>query len=410
VASAEGTPDLTTEDRAQAVFVLRGGRVITSDGAATHDVFVVDGKIASEVPADRVGEMHVIDCAGALVVPGLVDLHGHVDTATFDAALPADEAHLRRGVVAVNDGGSVGADVFDRFRNEIVSRSRAHITCFLNASSQGIRYVLAGEYDDRSVLRVERAVDVARANPEIVRGIKVRLGRLHTGDDPIPVLEAGLKIAAEADLPLMAHIGDTACSLDEIIERLRPGDILTHCYHGKAEGILQAGHIRPTVLDARQRGILFDIGHGTTQLSYAVATAAIDRGFLPDTISSDLTHNNWGGPAFDLTTVMSKLIGLGMPLTDAIIATTATPAKALKLTGYGDIRANAPAHLTVMRQRDTAETARDGSGIEISIKRLEPAFVIDGADLIASIPRRDEGVELPDGWVPTPIETIKATA
>ena len=380
--------------------ILRGGTPVGAGAGSGGDVVVSAGRIA-EAPA-AFDEFRVIDTAGAIVVPGLVDLHGHVDTTGFDAAVPADEAHLRRGVVAVNDGGSVGARGFDAFLSGVVRASRCRVTAFLNAGADGIRFVLQGEYADRSVLRVAAAVAVATQHPDVVRGVKVRLGRLSAGDDPLPILDAGLRIAAEAGLPLMVHVGDTACTLAEILAGLRPGDIVTHCFHGKREGILEGGVPSPAVLDARAAGVLFDIGHGATQLSYAVAEAAIGSGFLPDTISSDLTRTNWNGPAFDLVTVMSKLIALGMPLTEAITATSTIPSRILGLDGYGTLTVGEPAHLVVLRQRAEAEELPDGAGHPLTLRRYEPELVVDGVDVLPSARRRDEIPGLHDTWTPTP--------
>jgi dihydroorotase len=390
------------------MILLRGATVL--DPSTEHqvrDIAIGEDGLVSEIPEQATQLDQVIDCTGSYVVPGLVDLHAHVDVTRFDAAVPADDAHLRRGVVAINDGGSVGADGFEVFLRDVVHSVRAHVTCYLNASADGIRFILAGEYGDSRVLRIDDAVAVARRYSDVVKGIKVRLGRLQTGNDPLPVLEAGLKMADKAGIPLMAHIGDTACSLAQILDRLRPGDIVTHCFHGKFGGILEHGRPSQAVRDARARGIVFDIGHGTTQLSYAVARAAIGSGFMPDTISSDLTHSNWNGPAFDLVTVMSKLVGLGMPLADAIRATSVTPAAVLRLDDYGKLAVGTPAHITVLRQKEDAETLSDGSGEPLSLRRFEPVFVVEGASMISSLPRRDELNDLDDPWQPTTLDAIE---
>ncbi len=246
----------TTMD--DSVIVLRNVRS-TAPRSPSRDAFVVNGHLHERLPALPARATELIDCDNAYLVPGLVDMHGHVDTVGFDAGVPADQAHLLRGVVAINDGGSVGADGFPVFLEQVVRRSRARITAYLNASATGIRRILVGEYGDLGTLRIDAAVTVARRHPNIVRGIKVRLGRRNAGENPLPVLAAGLQIAREAGLPLMAHIGDTTCSLSEILTRLRPGDIVTHCFHGKAEGILEHGRPAGTVIDARAKGVLFDV-------------------------------------------------------------------------------------------------------------------------------------------------------
>jgi dihydroorotase len=191
--------------------------------------------------------------------------------------------------------------------------------------------------------------------------------------------------------------------LPAILELLRPGDIVSHCYTGKPHGILNnsqalagptsqatsGGKVLPQVLEARARGVLFDSAHGRSNLSFSVARQAIAEGFLPDVLSSDTSARNWRGPVFDLVTSMAKLRALGMSMQDIVPRVTIAPARVLGLDteGYGTLVEGGPAHVTVLA--DTAETTLpDAAGNQIVAPRLEPVTVLQAGRRVATTPWR----------------------
>ncbi|MBO4208320.1 amidohydrolase family protein [Micromonospora echinofusca] len=372
--------------------VLAGGTVY-DPVSGTHqiaDVAVTGDRISQIVnrtdstgpsPASRARE--VVDCTGAYVLPGLVEGHTHIFADVSKVGAPPEEAHLRRGVVAAADAGTVGASTFAAFHRYLVTPSPMRLVNFLNVSVLGLIDFRFGELLNPATLVPEDALAVARAHPETVRGFKIRLSEDVVGHAWRPLLKASLELAADAGLPLMMHIGETEEPLPVVLEMLRPGDIVSHAYTGKPHGILRDGTVLDEVRAAQQRGVLFDCAHGRSNLSFEVARPAIAQGFLPDFISSDTSARNWRGPVFDLVTSMAKLRALGMTMDEIVSRVTIAPARVLGLDaeGYGTLVPGGPAHVTVLR--DTEETVLpDAAGNQIVAPRLEPVFVLNGGQRV----------------------------
>lgn len=307
-----------------------------------------------------------------------------------------DEAHLARGVVAVNDTGSAGVANFDTNLRSVIEDSRCQVSAFLNISAIGILGLVGPVYEvselhDPADIRPDDVVAMARDNPHAIRGIKVRLSEHLAGDNPLGYLRTAIDTAERAGLPVMAHVGATACPLEEILDTLRPGDVVTHCFHGRTEAVVSGGAVIPAAWRARERGVLFDVGHGTSQFAYGVARSAVVAGFYPDTISSDLALHNQATPAYDLVTVISKLLELGLPFDEALRATTATPAHVLGLDaeGYGRLEVGGLASVTVLRRRDETDLLPDSNNpavVEhVAVHRLEPVVTVHKGQIVASV-------------------------
>lgn len=379
--------------------VLRGGTVI-DPASGRHEIadVAIDGaKVVSigQVPEDRTSETaRIVDCRGATVAPGLIDAHSHVFSDVSKVGAPVDEAHLRRGVVAVADAGTAGASTFAAFRKLVVEPSATRVLSFLNVSVLGLIDFRFGELLNPATLVAEDAVRTAKTNSDVIRGLKIRMSTDVVGTDEakaLQLLDEAIAAGDDAGLPLMVHIGETPVSLDGILEHLRPGDIIAHCYTGKEGGILDgSGTIRASVLAARERGIRFESAHGKSNFSYAVASPAIAQGFLPDVVCSDTSYRNWNGPVYDLMTTMSKLVGLGVSFDDVLERTTVAPAKLLGLSdeGFGRLEVGGPAHVTVFTQLDEADDLPDAAGGSMSIRRFEPLMTVVAGDLIDPVPWR----------------------
>jgi len=371
--------------------VLSGGTVF-DPAAGTHavtDMAVTDGRVARIAPSLAPQAREVVDCAGKWVMPGLVEGHTHVFENVSKVGAPPDEAHLRRGVVAAADAGTVGASTFAAFREFVVRPAEMRLVNFLNVSVLGLIDFRFGELLNPDTLVAEDALAVARDNPDVVRGFKIRLSEDVVGAAWRSLLKSSLDLAADAGLPLMVHIGETEEPLPEVLGMLRPGDIVAHCYTGKPHGILDDGKVIPAVLEARARGVLFDSAHGKSNLSFEVARQAIAEGFLPDLLTSDTSARNWRGPVFDLVTSAAKLRALGMTMDEIVPRMTIAPARRLGLDteGYGTLVEGGPAHVTVLE--DTEETTLpDASGNSIVAPRLEPALVLHGGRRVETAPWR----------------------
>jgi dihydroorotase len=227
------------------------------------------------------------------------------------------------------------------------------ILAYLHVSFAGIfafsPRVMVGESEELRLMAPRDAVEVASANRDIIVGIKVRVGAHASGRSGAVPLDIALQVAEEIGLPVMAHIDEPPPSYEEVIARLRPGDILTHAFRPFPNSPATAqGTVKRAVWEARQRGILFDIGHGKGSFAFKTARAMLANGFLPDTISSDVHALCINGPAFDQVTTMSKFLCLGMELADVIAASTANAAFALQRMELGSLKPGSTGDATIL--------------------------------------------------------------
>ena len=261
--------------------IVTGGTVV-DPASGLHDrrdIGVANGRIVAvlpHIPGSAANE--VIDATGQIVTPGLVEAHSHIFQHVSTVGAPAEEAHFRRGVVAVADAGTAGASTFAAFRHFVVEPAAFRILNWLNVSVLGLLDMRFGELINPDLLVAKDAIAVARANPDIVRGLKIRLGSETVGPNCLRLLAEAVRVGEQAALPLMVHIGETGPTLPEILRLLRAGDVVSHCYTGKEHGILdEHGGLLDAVIAARARGVLFDSAHGMTNLSFQTARRAIGR-------------------------------------------------------------------------------------------------------------------------------------
>lgn len=365
--------------------VITGGTVLDpASGTNTRcDVAVDKGRIAAIAPQLTGAAARTVDATGSTVLPGLVEGHTHIFEYVSKVGAPAEEAHLRRGVVAAADAGTAGASTFAAFRKLVVEPTDMRIVNFLNVSVLGLIDFRFGELLNPDTLVVDDALEVAANNPDVVRGFKIRLSEDVVGEHWESLLKKSVALAEQGRLPLMVHIGETEEPLPAVLDHLRPGDIVAHCYTGKPHGILDGETVQPAVMAARERGVLFDSAHGKSNLSFEVARRAIADGFLPDILCSDTSARNWRGPVFDLLTSISKLVALGAPFEECIRRATVAPAALLGLDveGYGRLEVGGRADVTVVSWTDEV-TLPDAAGNSIVAPRLEPTFVLrSGVDV-----------------------------
>jgi dihydroorotase len=382
---------MTDPSQPQYDLVLAGGTVLDPASATDEllDVAVTGDRIAA-IGADLDAHARqVVDCTGATVLPGLVEGHTHIFQYVSKVGAPAEEAHLRRGVVAAADAGTAGASTFPAFRKLVVEANDMRIVNFLNVSVLGLIDFRFGELLNPDTLVVDDALEVAANNPDVVRGFKIRLSEDVVGGHWESLLKKSVALAEQAKLPLMVHIGETEEPLPVVLDHLRAGDIVAHCYTGKPNGILDGDTVHPAVTAARERGVLFDSAHGKSNLSFEVARRAIADGFLPDVLSSDTSARNWRGPVFDLLTSVSKLVALGAPFADCIRRATVVPAALLGLDGegYGRLEVGGRADVTVVRLTDEV-VLPDAAGNSITAPRYEPVHVLRNGKPVDLVPWR----------------------
>jgi dihydroorotase len=335
--------------------VLTGGRIIDPANGRDEiaDIAFKDGKVAEIGRNLSRSGAEIVDVAGKLVVPGLIDLHTHVYWGGTSLGVDAAAVAKTSGTTTFVDAGSSGPGNFHGFRRHVIEPSPVRIIPILNVSHAGIfafsTTVMVGECADLRLLDPRDCVRVINANRDLIVGVKVRVGRTAGGNSGIAPLDIAIEVAEEVGLPVMAHLDHPPPSRLEVLSRLRPGDIITHCFRPFPNApVAPDGSVREEVAAARERGIVFDIGHGGGSFGFRTAEAMLAAGFLPDVISSDVHALSINGPAFDQITTMSKLLSIGMDLTDVIRAGTIAAAKAIGRTDLGHLAPGAVGDASIL--------------------------------------------------------------
>jgi dihydroorotase len=309
-------------------------------GAEQGDIAVAGGRIAAVGPGLRQQAHRVVDVTGRLVTPGLIDLHTHVGPGYW--GIDPNPIAWCSGVTTWVDAGPAGAFTLTGLRH-VATSATVRVPALLNISAIGLAG-RTGESRDLANCDTALAIDTIQANRDLIHGIKVRIDTDTVGDNGVEPLRRGLAAAQACGVPVMVHIGTAPPALDQVLDLLRPGDIVTHC----ASGI--AAPLGPAVRAAADRGVLLDLGHGSGGFAFDVLEAQLDTGLRPFTVSTDLHARSLHGPVFDLPTTMAKLLATGVTLPDVIDAVTAHPARALGLAG-GTLTVGAPADMAVFEVR-----------------------------------------------------------
>jgi dihydroorotase len=367
--------------------LVKGGRLIDPLAGIddSRDIAVADGRIAAiepDIPADKAGK--VVDATGRIVTPGLIDLHSHVYWGGTSLGVDADRLAARSGTTTFIDAGSAGAGNFLGFRRHVMERSKVRILAYVNISFAGIfgfsRNVAVGECSDLRLCEPREAVACVHEHRDVVVGVKVRAGKHASGASGIAPVDLAVEAADAVGLPLMAHVDEPPPGRSEVLPRLRRGDVLTHCFRPFPNApVFASGAVRPDMHLARQRGVIFDIGHGMGSFDFGVARAMLKEGLAPDVISSDVHLYSVDGPAFDMLVCMSKLMALGMSLTEVIRAATEAPARAVSRPDLGTLSVGGVADLAVLSERRRPVSFFDSRGIELAAQnRLVSHGIVAG--------------------------------
>ena len=371
--------------------LLKGGHVIDAKNKINGkmDVAVKDGKVfrvAADIPASSAKK--TVNVSGLYVTPGLLDIHGHVFHGTDNNylsnsldALPPDGFTFRAGVTTVVDAGGAGGKNIDLFRKNIVEHSKTRVLAFMNIVGGGMRGVESYEQDETD-MDAKLTSSVALNNKDIVVGIKLAHYIGHDWEPTDKAVEAG-KIAS---IPVMVDFGKSLPPLpleDLLLKHLRPGDILTHAYrydqeydkngkmleHKQAIVDVKTKKVKPFVWEARKKGLIFDVGHGGGSFNWSQAVPAMEQGFQPDVLSSDLHTGSMNAGFKDMANLASKFLVLGMPLADVIAASTWNAAKVIQRTELGSLSVGSDADIAVFRLREGDFGYIDASGMALRGKQ-----------------------------------------
>ncbi|XP_045162393.1 deacetylase EF_0837-like isoform X1 [Mercenaria mercenaria] len=377
--------------------LIRNGRVIDpqNDIDDILDVAIKDGKIFAVGRNLQLNSKSTYDASGLIVTPGLIDAHVHCYQYATPLGINPDDACLARGVTTVIDAGSSGASTFLGLRKFIVDKSKTRVRCLLHIALHGLAAAgcsggaLGGESDTLAILDEEECVKCIQANRDVIVGVKVRLSAsvCDNGRLEAEAFRRALSAAKRCAVPLMVHHVESTiptqtdraspsslgCPKD-----LQAGDIYTHTYNGWRCSIVdpETKEIHSDVIEAKARGVLFDSGHGAGAFNWTVAEIAAKQNFWPNLMGSDLHTENQEGPAYDIPTVMTKFLHLGMPLNEIVRSVTSSPARAYSLNSIGSLSEGMDADVSVLRIDECDVNLEDTVGQKRNVKkRILPVAV-----------------------------------
>lgn len=355
--------------------VVKGGEVVDpSQGLrARRDLGIRNGLIAaleSDIPAERAARL--LDASGNIVTPGLVDLHAHVFPYGSAIGLPADELVPYTCTTTAVSAGDAGANNIAALKRFVAAQARTRIYAFVHIANFGLAGFPVGEMLNIDHAQVENCAQAVAENREFCLGVKIRASDNVVGNNGLEPVRRAIRAAEMAGpwAKVMCHIGSVPGRLPDLLDLLRPGDILTHAYSGSGNNTVQDGKLLPAARAAKDRGVIFDVGHGGGSFDYTVAEPAMAQGGGPNVISSDIHAVSGNSPGMPyLPWVMSKFLNMGMSLEEVVAAATINPARVIdRQEKLGTLQLGAPADVAVMQLvegtvtfEDTRKNVRQGT-------------------------------------------------
>ena len=377
---------------------IKGGKIFFSEKKTFEkkDIIIRDGEIVGiEDEIQPQGGMRIVDAKDKLVTPGLIDFHMHAFRYGHFLSIDTEELSPRSGTTTFVDGGSTGSLNFLAFREYVIRPSKSNILAFLNISAigqstDGVQGLHFHENDDERLLHIPSALEVIEKNRTIIVGIKVRA---YTGLKSTKSLEKVRELADLVNLPIMVHLAPPPLEFSEILPYLKEGDIITHPYHGGEKTILdEKGQVRPEYWEARQRGIEVDLGLDRFHGDLNIMKRALEQGFQPDYISSDLAMTNLHSITFDLPTTVSKVVASGLSLAEALAKCTHAPAvKMGRGKEIGCIQEGGLADIGIFAVVTDDYTFEDFFGNRLKAKeRIAPFMTIRKGEVLEPLTRTTE--------------------
>lgn len=374
--------------------LIAAGRIEDPEGDRRGPGFVATrgNRIATTAVGTEAGDApkarRRLDFPNGVLLPGLVDMHAHPAVEDSKYGIDPDIHFLPRGATTVMSQGDAGARNWPRYRERVIERARTRVRMAINLSASGESNP-GFSLGDPSEADVDACVDAINDGGDLIWGIAINVAEAVCGDsDPRVMLGRAIQVGQATGRPLLVGTRhDEDFPLDELLEQLRPGDVVTYCLHGLVDRIARDGRVLDCVWQARERGVLFDTGHGMGSFDFEVAETVIREGFLPDTISTDQYRRHVGSsPQHDLPLTVSKLLAAGMREEDAWPRITSRPAELLNLVGeIGTLTPGACADLVVLEQASEDVALRDISGNERPGRIWSAAAVVRDGEVVAPI-------------------------
>ncbi len=350
---------------------ITGGHVIDplQDLDQVTDVLVLNGKIAVPKDGEEVVATQDIDASGLIVTPGLIDFHAHFFGCGSDLCIPADPSFLPSGVTAAVDPGSSGTANFELFAASMLMQ-RVRYKAFMHVCPTGLGTTQFHEEIKPDAWDRPKMKYLFEKHKDVLIGLKIRNSKGLVGPVGLDFVKRTIEVADEIGVPVCVHVTDGPTPVEDLLGVLRPGDIFCHVFHGTGETILDSGRVKHAVKEARSRGIVFDAANGSNHFAFSTAEAALEDGFFPDVISSDLTVKTlFKPPVYSLPYTLSKYLALGCKLPEVIAAATCKPAGLMGLQGkIGTLSAGAYADIAIFHMdinlvtfRDTLKQTRQGN-------------------------------------------------
>jgi len=354
--------------------LITGGTVLNpATGLCDElDVGITSGRISAlQASLPRKNAKQVLDAGGCYVTPGLIDLHIHSYWGVNPYGFDADPICLTTGVTTAVDAGSAGPVNFLGFKKLVHEKARTRMLGFTALAQHGVLND-PGELEELRFAAPEAAARTVGENRSIAVGIKVRLHKKSVGDNGREALRLAIKAGAASRSPVMVHIGNTGISMEEIVDTLRAGDIVTHCYTPQQPSIVdEHGRLRDAVKKAHERGVIFDVGHANGHFDFALVHRAMGDGLPPDVISTDL-HGRMGpdNPVVDMPTTLTKFLALGLSMDQVIAACTSNAARVIGWQDrLGSLELGREADVAVLQLLHEPVKLRDCVGGELAVNQ-----------------------------------------
>lgn len=334
--------------------VIQNGHVIDPASGIDEVASIgVSGQKITEVAFSPLTGKNIIDAAGCIVTPGFIDFHTHLFDGGSVYGLRPDYM-ISQGVTAAVDAGTSGSAGFEAFYRSVIASSALTIKAFVSLGATGLCDPEHPQNYAKEKVNIARLKALKEKYPHEILGLKVAMSRHDVGELGIEPLLTAVELADEiGDMRVCVHSTDPVCDCTQLLAPLRPGDILCHCFHGTGDCILdEQKRVQKAFLEARSRGVFFDMANGISHFSHESALGAMEQGFLPDIVSSDMVSFAYGVSRRNrsLPYVMSKLYAMGMELSQIIRAVTQTPAELMGLSGrIGTLQPGASADITISR-------------------------------------------------------------